>query len=424
MADDKPIVRFCTMAEQVEGDCACPGVNGLTPHVRPAEPTFVAEQDCACAAPGQPRPSTAGRRVMAPSSTPAPTLTAWLHVTERCNLHCAYCYAARGQADMDQATGQAALESIFRAAARHGFRAVKLKYAGGEPSLNFSLVRALHLYAEALAGRHRLELGEVLLSNGIALAEATLLALRDMGIRLAVSLDGIGAVHDAQRGAGTFVGVADTLERALALGLRPHLSVTVTAQNVAGLREVVAYALERDLPFNLNFYREQVCPPQGPPLRAESDCLIAEVRAALALIAEHLPRQNIVSGLLDRASFGYPHVRPCGVGQSYVVVDPRGYIARCHMEMDRTVGHVRHDDPVLTIRTARDEWQNPEVDAKQECRDCTWRYVCAGGCPLLAYRLTGREQGPSPYCSVYRALLPDLVRLEGLRLMKWGPPVA
>lgn len=188
--------------------------------------------------------------------SPPHTLTAWLHVTNQCNLQCSYCYVRKSDEAMDEATGRAAVEAVFRSAVRHGFRAVKLKYAGGEPALNFPLVRSLHVHAEALAEHHGLELREVLLSNGVALSGAIIVALRDMGIRLAISLDGVGAVHDTQRGAGTFAQVAQSVDRATALGLQPHLSITVTAQNVDGLPDVVAYALDRDLPFNLNFYRE------------------------------------------------------------------------------------------------------------------------------------------------------------------------
>jgi uncharacterized protein len=347
------------------------------------------------------------------------TLTVWLHLTERCNLHCTYCYATRGQADMDPSTGQAAVESVFRSAARHSFRTVKLKYAGGEPSLNFPLVRALHAHAQSLAEQLDLELREVLLSNGVALSDAILRNLGEKGMRLALSLDGIGAAHDALRGAGTFRAVSGTVDRALALGLRPHITVTVTSQNVDNLEDVVAYILERDLPFNLNFFRENTCTPQGEHLRADADRLLAGIRAALARIEGKLPEQSIASGLLDRANLGYGHTRPCGVGQNYVAVDPQGRIARCHMELEHTLGNVREDDPVMVVRQSTGRWQNLEVDAKEGCRDCIWRYYCAGGCPLLTYRTCGRYNVRSPYCQVYQALYPEIVRLEGLRLLKW-----
>ena len=74
------------------------------------------------------------------------------------------------------------------------------------------------------------------------------------------------------------------------------------------------------------------------------------------------------------------------------------------------------------MRERRGGFQNVPVDEKEGCRDCAWRYWCAGGCPLLAYRTAGRSDAPSPYCAVYKALYPDVLRLEGLRLLKWHLP--
>ncbi len=350
-------------------------------------------------------------------SAPPHTLTAWLHVTNQCNLRCTYCYVRKSNEAMDETTGRAAVKAVFESAQRHDFRAVKLKYAGGEPTLNFSLVRSLHLHAQMLAERQGLELRQVLLSNGVALSNATLAELRDMGMRLAISLDGVGAAHDAQRGAGTFDRTTRSIDRAIALGLQPHLSITITAQNANNLRDVVAYALDRDLPFNLNFYREHNC--AAPGIGLENNRLIQGVRAALALIEERLPRQGFINGLIDRANFGYPHNRPCGVGQSYVVIDHQGRVARCQMELEHTVGDVWDDDLLTIVRPPESGFRNLKVDARGECGACVWRYWCAGGCPLLTYRLTGRNDLQSPYCEVYRALFPEALRLEGLRLLKW-----
>lgn len=340
-------------------------------------------------------------------------LTAWLHVTNRCNLRCAYCYVRHSDEAMNLPTGRAAIEAVVRSAVRHGFRAVKLKYAGGEPTLNLALVRSLHQHALALTRQHGLELQEVLLSNGVSLSAAVCDALREMNIRLSISLDGIGAAHDVQRGAGTFEQVAQSIERAIAAGLRPHLSITVTAQNVGGLADVVAYALERELLFNLNFYR---CTAGQDYLLADNEQLIAGVRAALALIEQRMPVYSLVGGLLDRVNLGYPHSYPCGAGRNYVVIDHRGAISWCQMTMAQPLGTVWEDDPLLAVRQSK--FENPPVEVRSECASCVWRVWCAGGCPLLTQRLTGRNDACSPYCQVYRALLPELVRLEGIRLLR------
>lgn len=347
------------------------------------------------------------------------TLTLWLHLTTRCNLRCAYCYAPRGETDMSPEVGRAAVDGALRSARAHGFPALKIKYAGGEPTLNLPTLQTVHEYARRRAAEAGLELREVVLTNGTTLTSALLRWLRDEEIRLSISLDGIGPAHDGQRasedGIGSFARIAGGIERALALGIRPHLSVTVTAHNGDKLAEVVAFALDRGLPFNLNFVRPA---PGRPDLTPEPARLIAALQSVIRNLQSATDNlQSAICNLLDRCDLSAPHRYPCGAGHAYIVVGPRGELARCHMEMERTVGTVWEEDPLAAVR-GEDGFRNPPIEEKEGCRDCPWRYICAGGCPLTARQIVGREDRPSPYCAVYRAILPELLRLEGLRMMR------
>ncbi|RMD92256.1 MAG: hypothetical protein D6814_17180, partial [Calditrichaeota bacterium] len=83
------------------------------------------------------------------TDTPLPlavqdTLMAWLHVTNACNLRCSYCYLHKTNVSMPPSVGRQAIEAVFRAARQHGYRKIKLKYAGGEATLNLPLVLELH----------------------------------------------------------------------------------------------------------------------------------------------------------------------------------------------------------------------------------------------------------------------------------------
>ncbi|MGD8626539.1 MAG: radical SAM protein [Anaerolineae bacterium] len=342
----------------------------------------------------------------------ATTLTAWLHVTSACTLRCAYCYAPRGTEKMTWPVGEAALEAIFRSAARHDYQAVKLKYAGGEPLLNFPLIRALQERAEVLAHHRGMGLRAVVLSNGTLLTDEMLAFLRAAGVRLMISLDGVGPSHDRQRpradGRGSFELVARNIDRALAGGLKPHLSITVTGHSLEAPAGAVAFALARDLPFNLNFVRES---GPGGQWTVDEFSLIEAVRRAFRRIEASLPQQTLVAGLLDRASFVSPHLFPCGAGHHYLVVDQAGGVAPCQMDLGRPVGDVWMPDPLAAVRDGG-TFHNISVQEKDGCRTCPWRYACAGVCPRLVRQGTGVA-----YCRAYQTLFPELVRLEGLRLL-------
>lgn len=350
-------------------------------------------------------------------------LTAWLHVTDACNLDCAYCYLQKSGEAMDETTARAAVEAVFRSAVRGGFQAVKLKYAGGEPTLNFRVVQSMHECAAHLSQKTGITLNEAILSNGVTLTPRMLDFISGAGIRLSISIDGVGAAHDSQRatrdGRGSFEAAERGIYLALDYGVKPYLSITVTKLNAFCIADVVAFALELGLPFNLNFCRDGNCVEAGGGLSASNVELIDAMKAVFAVVEEKMPPQSLISSLVDRASFEGPHLYPCGAGHNYMVIDQRGRVARCHMEIDHPVTDVSAADPLAAVRSERSGFQNIPVDEKDGCRDCEWRYWCAGGCPLVAYRATGTGSVKSSYCSVYKHLYPEVLRLEGLRLLKW-----
>jgi uncharacterized protein len=196
----------------------------------------------------------------APPAARTTTLSAWLHVTESCNLNCPYCYVHKRPGAMGLEVGRHAVDRLVQVAVRHGYAALKLKYAGGEPTLHFPLVRAVHAHAARRAAETGLVLEEVVLTNGVAVTAATLDFIAQAGMQLMVSLDGGPSAHDRTRagrdGRGTYAAVTDTVERALVRGLCPTISITLTADTLAGAGEAVALALACGLPFNLNFYRD------------------------------------------------------------------------------------------------------------------------------------------------------------------------
>jgi uncharacterized protein len=367
-----------------------------------------------------------------PQARPAPAsrmLTAWLHLTHACNLRCTYCFDPHNTQRMSESVGKRAVAATFRTAVEEGFTSVKLKYAGGEPTLVFDLVQALHHHAQQAVQRTRITLHELLLSNGVHLTDAAIQYLRDECIDVMISLDGVGVVHDRQRptvhGKETFAAVASTIDRCLAHGVAPDLSITVTAQNVSELAQVVEFALDRNLRFNLNFVRthDAVAAAVRP---TEDAALIDGVRAALGVIQHRLPPYRLIDGLLDRSTFNTAHEYACGAGRNYLAFAPDGQVARCHTQLHAPVAGV--DDPRLltAVRSATTPGalQSVATTQREGCPTCHWRAWCGGGCPLLAHQTTGAWDQRSPYCSVYQALYPEVLRTEGLRILKYAvPPV-
>jgi uncharacterized protein len=348
-------------------------------------------------------------------------------MTNACNLRCDYCYLDKTSDSMPDDTARGAIDAIFRSATKHHFKMVRLRYAGGEASLQSERVIAVHDYALALAQEHDIKLHASILSNGVFLGQRTIDRLKERNIGVMISLDGVGSYHDRQRpfvdGRGSFKFVDRTITQLLAKKLVPHISATVSLRNLDGLPELIEYILERDLPFSLNYYRDNDCSTHIRDLQFTDAQMIDGMRSVFALIERNLPQRSLLNSLIDKANLQQPHQRTCGVGHNYLVVDQRGGIAKCHADIKRTIATIATDDPLFVVRSDHEGVQGYNVNEKEGCRSCSWRYWCSGGCPLLTYRATGRSDVKSPYCNIYKALFPDVIRLEALRLLKYVPPL-
>jgi uncharacterized protein len=357
-----------------------------------------------------------------PATATATELVAWLHVTNACNLRCTYCYIDKTDEAMSEDTAFAAIDAILRAAQREGYHAVRLKYAGGEASLNLPLVEQAHAYACQQAAAAGIAVSGVVLSNGVALTRHKLRCIARLGLRLMISLDGPAAFHDAQRprlgGQGSFHAATASIERAHAMGLPLTVSITITGASVHGLPPLLEWLLERQIHFTLNFYRPCDASTSRAELQFDEQQLIEGMRAAYAIIERHLPHYSLLGCLLDRTNLSLPHTRTCSVGENYVVIDHHGNVARCHMDLAHPSTTIQHDDMLGALRSDPHGIQNLPVDEKEGCRDCAWKYWCAGGCPLATFRATGRFDVQSPNCGMYRALYPAIIRLEALRLLR------
>jgi uncharacterized protein len=352
------------------------------------------------------------------------TLIAWLHLNNQCNLQCRYCYVEKSAQAMSEATAKCALEEIVRIAVSSGYKRIKLKYAGGEPTLTPDLLMQTHLLATALAEIHHLELEANILSNGVILPSRLIDFSLRHGLKWAISLDGLGDSHNAQRpllnGTGSSQKVLASIEALQAHGISPAVPITLTRYNLKELPTLVDFLLHKQLRFSLNFYRQNGC--GGDTLYPTNEDLIDALSETYAVVEANLPAYSLLSLLLDRMNFRGPHLYPCAAGHDYLAIGHQGNAAPCQMLVSQP--HQTPTETVLTCRQLQSEtFQNLAAIAKAKCSTCSWQRFCAGGCPMEAFHAYGRFDVPSPYCEVYRALASQVLRLESLRVLKYQRPL-
>jgi His-Xaa-Ser system radical SAM maturase HxsB len=121
-------------------------------------------------------------------------------VTLRCEHTCRYCQvsrqsSAKNEFDMTEETARRSLELAFRSPSPH----LKIEFQGGEPLLNFPLVRWITAEAKRMNSSHGKDLAFVIATNLALLDDEILDFCADEGIHLSTSLDGPRELHNGNR---------------------------------------------------------------------------------------------------------------------------------------------------------------------------------------------------------------------------------
>lgn len=351
-------------------------------------------------------------------------LNVWLHVTNNCNLRCRYCYVMKSRQKLSKQTASSIIDSIYRSARKHRMESVHLKFAGGEPTLCSDTIEYIISINEECAKSANVDTRYSILTNGTILNDHLLRVIKKHDMHVMISLDGLANFHDKQRkfadGRGSFSVVETNLKKLLDSNVSCNLSITLTGENVAGLPELVKYALSEKIDFVLNMYRENNCSINDKDLTFKKEIFIRYFKEAFRVIEDRLPRTSLLNVLSDRAALERPHNRTCSVGTNYLVFDCKGNVSKCQMDIRKVITTMNSSDPLGEVIKDKQGIQNLTVEEKDECKACIWRYYCTGGCPLMTHRKTGSYNSKSPDCAIYKALIPEIVRLEGLRLLKYG----
>lgn len=346
-----------------------------------------------------------------------------LFLTNRCNLHCSYCYASAGsypQNDMPFSLARRAIDVVVQNARSQKQAAIGLSFhGGGEPTLNWKVLQGSLDYAHRQAQDAGLVFSASMASNGVWGARQREWLLENLNA-LSLSWDGLPAVQDAQRptaaGArGSSAAVWRTIEALEEARFAYGIRMTATAFSVDRLAESIEFLLRRARP-----QRIQVEPVydlgrgQGNGQQVDLASFVTAYREA-RLIAAGLGIDLFFSGARLEALTNR-FCRGCGEGFS---ITASGEVSACFEVSERT-GSVsdlfifgaydpQKDDFILEEQKL-EALRNRTVEQIPWCRGCFARWHCAGDCQHKAERasLEGVFAG-HPRCDITRALLQDQI---------------
>jgi uncharacterized protein len=167
-------------------------------------------------------------------------------VTLRCNQICNYCQAsskddtARSY-DMDVDTSRIVVDMIFKSPSP----SIKIEFQGGEPLLNFAIVKEIVKYAEKTNKTKHKNLSFVLCTNLTLINHDILEYLKKHNVLISTSLDGPKTLHDANRimrsGGSSYDKVIENLKltRAVMGGENISALMTTTNNNLGNLNQII-----------------------------------------------------------------------------------------------------------------------------------------------------------------------------------------
>ena len=125
-----------------------------------------------------------------------------LHIAHDCNLACKYCFAEEGEyhgrrALMDFETGKQALDFLIANSGKR--RNLEVDFFGGEPLLNFDVVKQTVEYARSLENKYNKNFRFTITTNGLLLDDDKIDFINKEMYDVVLSLDGRKEIHDKFR---------------------------------------------------------------------------------------------------------------------------------------------------------------------------------------------------------------------------------
>lgn len=326
-----------------------------------------------------------------------------LHLTEACNMRCAYCTRVKTPARMSQEVLHAACRLAFSSGDKAG-----LCFFGGEPMLEeASIYDALDTCA-ALSAETGKPIYYRMTTNGTLLHEAFLERARAEKIGIGLSFEGLA--QDTCRRFANGQGSFDIVEEKAKLLLHYlpdcHAMMTIAPQAVPQYAASVRYL------YDLGFRRIIATIAYGDKVTWTDEALSAteeQLHEIAAFYSEAFlagkpfffsPFDSKIRDLLA----GHSSYDRCHLGMRQMPVAPDGNLYACTQfigDPDYCLGNVFDGiDAAKRIALAKRE------AIPEPCRDCDLRTRCTNSCGCLNRLETGDENCVSPLqCSYERMLI-------------------
>ena len=349
-----------------------------------------------------------------------------LHIAHTCNLNCSYCFASQGKYHGDRAmmsfeVGKRALDFLVENSGTR--RNLEVDFFGGEPLMNFQVVKDLVAYARSIEQAAGKNFRFTLTTNGLLIDDDVIDFANRECSNVVLSLDGRKEIHDRFRvdyaGNGSWDKIVPKFQKLVKArgGKNYYMRGTFTHANPDFLEDLKVML---DLGFN-ELSMEPVVAAEGDPSALTEDDLpivldqyekLAELMISRRKEGKPFTFYHYMIDLTGGPCI-YKRISGCGSGTEYMAVTPWGDLYPCHQFVGEEKFKLGDIWKGVENKRIQDDFMACNVYAREECRTCWARLYCSGGCAANAYHATGSVRGVYEYgCKLFRKRMECAIMAE------------
>lgn len=349
-----------------------------------------------------------------------------LHIAHDCNMCCKYCFAGEGEYSGDRSlmsfeVGKRALDFLIEQSGSR--KNLEVDFFGGEPLLNFDVVKQLVAYARSIEKEKGKNFRFTLTTNGVLLNDEVMEWANKECYNVVLSLDGRKETNDRMRRTRNDKGTYDLILPKFQKMAKErnqqgyYIRGTYTHYNTDFANDILHLA---DLGFEQLAMEPVVTDPKMDYALQESD--IPKLKDQYDLLAKEMCKRNREgNGFtffhymidLEGGPCIYKRISGCGVGTDYMAVTPWGDLYPCHQFvgdekflLGNVFDGVKNTDIV-------NEFKLCNVYSREACQDCFAKLYCSGGCSANAYHTTGKITGTCDMsCELHRKRVENAIMIK------------
>lgn len=343
------------------------------------------------------------------SKIPSPAVNVcYLIMSEQCNLACKYCFLGNNDnkrrsnfsmENMSTETADKAIDFFIRQIKASGLDSEENKpvliFYGGEPLVNFKVLEYVAAKVNDLRKEEtyirNIEMSMV--SNGLLLDESKARRLNDLGVSIAISVDGFTAEANSMRidvsGNPVFSRILEKLDMCKRLGIDVSLSVTLSEETLKNTKDILnlidTYGV-KSFGFNIMMSSESFVLPESYNTAAAQFIIDEFIELRKRGIYEDRIMRKLKA--FSKAQVYFSDCAATSGGQ--IVIAPNGQVGICHGCLDNKryfVSHIDDNDFVAINDKNFIEWSQLTPVNHDECMNCPALGICGGGCPVNAMHL-------------------------------------